>query len=465
MGFSGLQAVFHRAASAGDSSEGYHYGPTYRDQWVESPFGPLYRNLDDVLYLPKGFTSHVISRQGETMDDGFLVPGSHDGSAAFAGPGGKILLVRNHEVEPQELEQGAFGTNYEMLRHVPKSKLYDYGHGSTPGLGATTTLLYDPKKQKLERHFLSLAGTVRNCAGGPTPWGSWISCEETVLRAGENGMEKDHGYNFEVPASAKPGLVDPVPLKAMGRFQHEAVAVGPVGGIVYQTEDRDDGLIYRYIPDTPGKLADGGRLEALVVLDQKSADTRNWDKAQFKVGQEVAVGWMPLEDIDSPDDGLDSGLRKRGFAAGAARFARGEGMWASGEAVYFACTNGGSARKGQIWKYTPGPAEGTAEEQKNPGKLQLFIEPDDGTIVENADNLTVAPFGHLFVCEDGPEHNNLLGVTPSGEVYWFAQNTTGWGELTGVTFSPDGSTCFVNIQDKGLTVAITGPWEKAHQWQ
>jgi hypothetical protein len=242
----------------------------------------------------------------------------------------------------------------------------------------------------------------------------------------------------------------------MGRFYREAVAVDPASGVVYQTEDRDDGLIYRFVPDVPGELHAGGRQQALVVRGRPGLDTRNWDVRPIAVGASMSVEWIDMEDIDSPEDDL----RHRGFARGAARFARGEGMWYGNETVYFACTNGGSARLGQIWKYTPSTAEGTEDELDTPGTLELFLESDHVSVLENADNLTVAPWGDLFVCEDGRGEQFLIGVTPAGDTYRFGRNARSTSELAGATFSPDGSTLFMNIQDDGLTLAITGHWER-----
>ena len=315
--------------------------------------------------------------------------------------------------------------------------------------------MYNAQERRLERHFLSLAGTLRNCAGGPTPWGTWISCEETVQRA-DHTFCVDHGYVFEVPADTESGLQDPKPLLDMGRFRHEAIAVDPRSGVVFETEDMDDGLIYRYLPNRPGALHKGGRLQALAIRGRSSCDTRNWSEQTMRPGESCAVDWMELDQLQAPDDDL----RYRGFDRGAARFARGEGMWYGRKSVYFACTSGGKSRLGQIWKYTPSPHEGQPDEREQPGQLELFIESHSTDLIENADNLTVAPWGDLFVCEDGATSQHLVGVTPAGQCYRFARNVLNESELAGVTCAPDGSTLFVNIQHSGLTLAIWGPWSR-----
>jgi uncharacterized protein len=443
------------------------------------PLPEFVRDPDNILHLPRGFTYRTLSRTGEKMDDGFLVPAAHDGMAAFPGPDGRTILVRNHELTPQELRfGGAFGPRQQLLKKIPAGKMFDYGKGKLPGLGGTTTLVYDTRGQLLEKHFLSLAGTWRNCSGGPTPWGSWVSCEETVQRK-KDDVEQDHGWCFEVPASAA-GLVDPVPLKAMGRFNHEAIAVDPKSGAVYLTEDRGDpreflpeeyagsvkpvikpedlgaGLLYRFLPDVPGQLARGGRLQALRIKDKPSFFTGNWGGSRLAVGQAVDVEWMDLEDVESPKDDL----RHRGRAAGAAAFERGEGIWAGSDGLYFCCTTGGPAKKGQVWRYVPSPDEGKPGESTHPGRLELFLEPNDRTVLENCDNLTVTPWGDLILCEDGPLGNFLLGVTRGGRIYRIAQLGMNKSELCGCCLSPDGSTLFMNIQRPGITVAITGPLQK-----
>lgn len=420
-----------------------------------SPFGRLKPDPNGIFDLPEGFSYHVLGRHGDEMDDDFLVPHRADGMAAFPGPDGSTILVRNHEVNVGDgKEESACQGAPELLDELPFERVYDRVADGRPCPGGTTTLVYDTEHQRVERQFLSLAGTLRNCAGGPTPWNTWVTCEETVITAG-NRCDANHGYPFEVPATAEPQLTDPVPLKAMGRFNHEAIAVDPNSGVVYQTEDRHDGLIYRYLPDEPGRLEEGGRLQALVVEGHPSLDTRNWEEQTLAPGTSLPVRWIDLEHVQAPDDAL----RYRGFEAGAARFARGEGMWYGQGAVYFACTNGGSIRKGQIWKYTPSSREGTPEETDEPGTLELFVEPEDGGLIDNADNLTVAPWGDVVVCEDGSGEQYLAGITPEGSIYKFAHNAMeNDSELAGATFSPDGSTLFVNIQHAGLTLAISGPW-------
>jgi hypothetical protein len=445
-GFAGLRALLENPLAAAAAEAG---APAFG-------FGPLRRDPAGLLDLPAGFSYVRFSAWGEEMDDGLLVPGGHDGMAAFPGPDGRVLLVRNHELESEWLDFSPFGRDHARLARVDATRLYDRGGGVRPNLGGTTTLVYDPGARRLERHFLSLAGTVRNCAGGPTPWGTWVTCEEVNDEA-EPHAEQAHGFNFEVPPSATPGLVAPVPLKAMGRFRHEAVCVEPRSGIVYQTEDIGDGLLYRFIPAEPGRLAAGGRLQALALRDRFGADTRNWDSALLPTGRPLAVRWVDLDEVESPR----GDLRHRGFGAGAALFARGEGAWWGGDAAWFAMTNGGSAKLGQIFRYRPSPAEGTAGEADAPGTLELFIEPNDSALVSNADNLTVAPWGDLVLCEDTGAACRLVGVTPQGAFYVIGRNPVPGRELAGACFSPDGSTLFVNVQKPGHTLAITGPWPRA----
>jgi len=396
-------------------------------------YGPPVPDPAGLLDLPQGFSYRVISSLGDAMDDGASVPDRADGMGCFDLGAGRLALVRNHELQPQHEGGGVAGTAYDTV-----------ARSLVPLPGGTTTIVLDAATLAVERQYRSLAGTIRNCAGGITPWGSWLSCEENTDTA--NGrINKDHGWVFEVPATA-PGLVDPVPLTAMGRFNHEAACVDPASGIVYMTEDRDDSLLYRFIPASPGQLAAGGRLEALTLGSVD--DTRNWSGSSVAPGDWHEAQWIALDDVMSPADDL----RQRGAAAGAAVFARGEGIWMGEGELYFACTSGGGARQGQIFRLRPS-ASGA-------DRLQLFFESTSREQFSFGDNLTVAPDGHLIVCEDQYTPivaNHLRGITPEGLPYAFAFLRV-QTELAGACFSPDGRVLFVNAYSPARTLAITGPW-------
>jgi secreted PhoX family phosphatase len=413
-------------------------------------YGPLIPDPAGILDLPQGFRYRLLSQYGETMSDGLLVPNCHDGACAFPGPGGTTLLVRNHELLPFSPIDGPFGEKNQRLQKLAPTAFYDYGFGTSPALGGTTTLVCDSRTGDLLRHSLSLAGTVRNCAGGPTPWGSWLSCEEFVQSADQQWFEKDHGFVFEVPARAD-GLAAPVPLSGLGRMNHEACAVDVDGRCVYLTEDRDDGLLYRFVPDRPGQLAAGGRLQALKLKDLPWADTRNWGARVIQPGRRYPVEWVEIHDVLAPGDDL----RVQGHAKGAALFARGEGIWAALDGIYFTCTSGGAAQIGQVFRYRPPGLDPDAA--GGPEDLELWLEPNDYRVFESVDNLAAAPWGALFVCEDGTASNRVLGLEDGG-TFEFARNAFNGSELAGVTFSPDGSTMFVNRLMPGATFAIRGPW-------
>ena len=419
---------------------------------VDAPYGTLVGDANGVIDLPASFSYEVISVSGKPMSDGFITPGLPDGMAAFPGPDGLTIIVRNHELMPFE-GPTPYGKQNELLSRIEDRFIYDRGYGKTPHNGGTTTLVYDTREQKVVRDFLSLTGTTRNCAGGPTPWNSWITCEESVVNEGpgtdgEYRSEKNHGYNFEVPATADVAMAEALPLTDMGRFYHEAVAVDPDTGIVYQTEDRDDGLIYRFIPNKPGDLRAGGKLQALKFRESAAIDSRNWEKQTVEVGKKHPIEWIDMADVTSPKDDL----RYRGFEAGAARFARGEGMWYSNGQVFFACTNGGKAQTGQIWRLVPKKSGSTEAET-----VELYIEPNNASILQAADNMTVSPWGDIVICEDHDKDARIMGISPNGRLYPLAQNHLN-SEFAGVTFSPDGSTLFVNVQARNMTLAITGPW-------
>jgi len=424
-------------------------------------FGKLVRDPRQILDLPEGFEYQVVCRRGEEMDDGLLVPGAADGMAAFPGDNGRVILICNHENSPRTPHNGPFGTKLERLDRIARDKVYDFGDGRTPGGGGTTTIVYNPTSQETERKFLSLAGTEVNCAGGPTPWGSWLSCEECFKEVGGASeffrfvyRNRKHGYVFEVPVAAD-GPVDPVPLTDMGRFEHEAAAVNPQSGIVYLTEDHVSSLFYRFIPDEPAKLALGGQLQALCIAEKQSFDTRNWRRPDaMKTGEWLDTYWIDLDDVDS----VRNDLRLRGADAGAAVFARGEGLCFTGTEFVITATIGGPDQLGQVFVYRPSPREGLPDEQSEPGRLSLLAQATTRSLLRHADNVTMGPWGDLLVCEDTANHCGLVGIRPDGKQYPLADNAYTNSELAGVCFSPDESVMFLNIQDRGLTLAVTGPW-------
>lgn len=403
-----------------------------------------------ILDLPEGFSYQVISKLGDLMDDQLTVPDRADGMDCFAIDDERVALVRNHELSPSK----AALTGSVALNNSAPSPSYDSDISGNPLPGGTSNIVYNLKSGQTEFQCMSLIGTIRNCSGGSTPWGSWLTCEENVAKASDK-LKKDHGYVFEVPSQAR-SLVDPIPLKAMGRFNHEAACVDPKTGIVYLTEDRSDSLFYRFIPNQNKNLHAGGKLQALVVSNQPQFDTRNWASADMQLEQNYQCEWVDLTNVESPDDDL----RQRGYAQGAALFARGEGIYFAEDEMFFCCTSGGKQKLGQIMRYSPTPLKALQSPKDQTGTLSLFVESPDKATFNYGDNLTVAPNGHLIVCEDQYSdvvNNHLKGVTPEGKIYDFA--AVRWQtEPAGACFSPDGSVMFVNLYSPTATLAIKGPW-------
>lgn len=399
-------------------------------------YGPLVPDPAGMLDLPRGFSYRLLSSLGNAMSDGCTVPDKADGMGCFSLGNDEIVLIRNHELVPADDAGGVlakgFGTRDGAI--VP---------------GGTTSIVLDATTLEVKREFRSLAGTIRNCSGGITPWGSWLTCEEAPTGPGQRfgeGLAENHGWVFEVPANAT-GLIDAVPLKAMGRFNHEAACVDPRTGIVYLSEDRDDSVLYRFVPTTPGRLGDGGLLQAMVV--EGLSDTRNWTSADMAVGSRHTVRWIDCDDVESPNDDL----RSRAAAKGAAVVARGEGIHTGTDEIFVCSTNGGQRKLGQILRLVPGTGG-------EPDQIELFFESQSKDQFNYGDNLTVGPNGHLIVCEDQYTEvvdNHLRGITPDGRAYTLGRLRM-QTELAGGCFSPDGKWFFVNAYSPTRTLAITGPW-------
>jgi secreted PhoX family phosphatase len=401
------------------------------------------------LALPPGFTYRKFGEEHSPMSDGTPTPGAHDGMAAFPMPDGTIRLVRNHEMRPR-IEEG----------RIASTAVGDPARAYDPqGPGGTSTLelrLGPDGTPELRRSWLSLTGTMVNCAGGPTPWGSWLSCEETVLGR-RHGFAQEHGYVFEVPA-ASDGIVEPVPLTAMGRFVHEAIAVDPQTGIVYLTEDSGSSGFYRFVPNRQGQLRAGGKLQMLAVVDASQLDTSRGQQP----GAAMRVRWIDVPDVD-PSSGEADAVFQQGYTQGAARFSRLEGAWWGDDSVYFHATSGGDKRLGQVWRHRPrsgGPD----------GDLLLVFESTNAEVLNAPDNICVSPRGGLVLCEDASGTCHLRGLSARGEIFPFARNVMNDREFAGATFSPDGRVLFVNIQGvtlpdadssmRGMTFAIWGPWSE-----
>ena len=415
-------------------------------------YGPLRPTKDEttglaLLRLPEGFRYLSYGWTGDEMEGGMVTPAEHDGMGVIASDESTVTLCRNHELKSWDRPFGSDAIRYDAM-----------------GGGGCSNLRFDIIAGRWVKAWPSLAGTVRNCAGGPTPWGTWLSCEETILGPGDlddgkdRGYEKTHGWIFEVGIDG----AQPVPLKDMGRFVHEAVAVDPTTGYVYETEDRWSAGFYRFVPNKRGKLSSGGKLQML-----KAAGTPNL-RSGCRVGQVYDVSWVDIEEperVRTPgmlwflDD--DQGVFSQGKARSATTFARLEGCWYGNGLIYFISTNGGQKNLGQVWEYDP------RNEQ-----LKLIFESPSRRVLNRPDTIAVSPRGGLVLCEDSRQvPGRMQGMTPDGYIFPLAVNNIvlngerlglhgdyRGAEWCGPTFSPDGRWLFVNIQNPGITFAITGPW-------
>ncbi len=441
------------------------------------------------LHLPKGFSyrSFHDTEATVTLDDGTVLPGRHDGMGAFAAPNGNILLVRNHEVTNQ-VPVTAFGPG------TP----YD-GHA-----GAGCTTIEVTKYGEVVKSWTSLNGTMFNCSGGVMPWGSWITCEETIngpdvgpdfQNRPNTDLEQKHGYVFEVPAEDD-GQSNRQPITQAGRFPHEAVSFDPVDGILYLTEDNFEfpSGFYRYIPKNhpmeTGFLDNEGRLQMLAVTGRPNAHLEARQPRRATYG----VRWVDIADPDPDmpaDTTNDQALVKvgdQGRAQGAALFSRLEGQVYDDNVVYFTSTQGGAAAE-QDWGAPDDEAPPNDDNLSGFGKgngqvwayhcrsqtLQVLYQAPVDDIEANLtfdfpDNITTSRDGTLVVCEDSTVDNYIRGLSRGGKLWDIALNRlvsslTGLprfgDEFAGSTFSPDGHTLFVNIQaSRGMTFAIWGPWKQ-----
>ena len=416
-------------------------------------YGELVDDPQGILALPAGFTYRVITRSGvTTLESGEPTPSNHDGTATFEGRRGVTLLVNNHELK---------GPRSKWKYPVPLAEGLVYDPAAAGGC-----TVVEVHRDGSVAEWVGIAGTSTNCAGGRTPWGTWLTCEENSDRAGQNGMTKDHGYVFEVDPHDRGANRDPQPIKAFGRYDHEAVVIDPRQGHAYLTEDaaKPNGLLFRWVPPKGfrhgrGRLAtladDAGILQAPRCFDAAGRFVDDLSRAT-RIGTVYGVDW-----VDVPDRDARTVAVREQFAAGEVTRARKlEGMWWADGGAYVVSSyardeSPGTPHDGQVWFYDPKRRTLTLQ-------VLLGVNPDpsqDGAF-DGPDNITVSPYGGLVIAEDGEGVSHLFGATERGRTYPIARNDLNDSEFTGVVFSPDGDTLFANIQDPGIMVAITGPWRR-----
>lgn len=465
-------APFVQALQALSVAGASGHGPASR--LSDSPYGPIAPVNDEVtglplLQLPAGFSYASLSWTGDRMIDNSPVPARHDGMGVVATDGDDIILIRNHEVGAGDL--------------IPAAACYNKtarNDGRFAG-GGNTTIRFSRSNKREISTVASLGGTLVNCAGGVTPWGTWLSCEETITDLSPVGGRK-HGYVFEVRTD--PAATTAVPIVGMGRYDHEAAAVDPRDSIVYLTEDnRNHSPVYRYIPDdrsqTPGALEKGGRLQAAKLVGRGFTELFT-----PTLGETHRIEWVDIADPDmDPDtDAEISGPFMQARDAGALSLSRGEGIWYFDGMVYIVDTSAGVNEDGRagygdgaVWMLDPAA-----------GTLRCIFASTNPEMANNPDNVAISPRGGIAMCEDGGGVEDVfgfgervMGLQTSGETFIFAKNnvvltaeqiaaagkTSEPGdyrgtELCGVCFDPQGEIMFVNVQSPGITLAIWGPWER-----
>jgi len=519
-----MGALYSRNAFA---ATGKQLTPAASPYGAVAPVNDLTTGLP-LLQLPAGFSYKSYGWTGDMMADGRSTPSNHDGMAVVetrrVGRSIEHVLVRNHEraltstldtavQADQNYDQGLingiitvfspggvgprvrFGATTVASQTAPDpAPLVGYAGGGT------SNMVF--RDGNWHSSTSSIGGTLGNCAGGPTPWGSWLTCEETIADLSGIGGEK-HGYVFETDSNRADSIA--TPIVEMGRFSHEAVAVDPLTGYVYETEDnRNLSALYRFVPNAPlplsnGSLQTGGTLQAArikTIINKASAATQ--DQANDvgllnpDIGDEYELEWVDINDPDaSPvvvqaqpggvSIGVMSGPTYEALSKGCARMARGEGIWhAAGKMFIVDTASGldGSSRPGRgegaVWVLTLATMH-----------LKAIFVSGHSSAGNNPDNVTVSPRGGVILCEDGGTGSagaaRLLGLNPAGESYVFCRNNmnltaaqiSGAGktvaagsyfgsEFAGACFEPSGRVLFVNIQTPGLSFAINGPWAKGN---
>ena len=421
-------------------------------------YGDLVPDPAGILALPPGFSYRIVSETGvTTMADGVRTPSDPDANGVFANGRG-FTIVNNHEIGSNE----TYG--------VPALAGLTYDPGAR---GGTTTIEVDADGNALVE-YVSVAGTHNNCAGGITPWGTWLTCEETEARKSAT-LQHDHGYVFEVDPSSQAANIarSGVPLRFLGRFAHEAVAVDPDTHAIYETEDASgpNGLYFRWTPPagfSGGKgalhelaLGAGGDTAGSLQAMSCSRGGRHIPDLSLATqpGTRYRVRW-----VDVPDRHAASvSVRKQFTDDQVTRSRKLEGQWWGDGGVYFVASfarnSDGSVNEhdGQVWFYDPATETVTLKTI-----FGVNQDPDvDTDSYDGPDNITVSPYGGVVLAEDGEGIQHLVGVTAEGKTYPIARNDLNGSEFAGTAFSTDGRILFANIQSPGHVLAITGPWRRA----
>ena len=431
-------------------------------------YGPLQPDPAGLLDLPAGFHYTVLAVAGNsgnpipatTLDDGGeLSPSRYDGTGSFARHGGGWVLVSNHE--------NGNGIPFPVAAAVPHRPSITYDEGSPQG--GTTSITVDKRGRRVSE-VVSLAGTWSNCAGGKSPWGTWLTCEESEQRADPaQDIRKDHGYVFEVRPFEPTNPLNARPIKAFGRFAHEAVVVDPHRGHVYGTEDagNPNGLLYRWSPEGRpprgyGDLADdAGTLEAMYATNRGSFVP---DLSVFsRLGTTLKVRWVEVPDRDARTTSTRKQFNYPGVTGApggdVTRSRKLEGMWWGDDGFYFdasfargAADGSAAEHDGQIWFYDPRRSTITLK------SYYPYTPADQDSDPDGPDNLTVNPYGGLVLCEDGDGQNHLVLDDLKGHWAYLALNRQD-SEMAGANFSSNAQFLFANSQDPGVVFAITGPWK------